>query len=407
MAALADSTAGFYEEVTHAQTPAIFGHGARYAVEGPTHLRVTAGGGGDRAVTVAAGTAWGDAVLAYWTSGPTVLNGAAVGSGSRWDTLVVRRDWTEETATLALVQGGTGRSIAPGVQMRNPTPSTGAGFTHADQPIALVRFTQGQTAVQEIIDLRCWNGDGGLVAAHTDALQYLNTVGTVVRVGDLVYARVIDGAGLAVWLVDDMGNARAFLHQSSGRYARMAPTEEYGTGPQFSIDRDIPAWYAQKPSGSGVQTVWRFDENGNLTHGTIPPARLGNPGSTGTFGSAYSGWSSATSGGRSNLRSFGPLCQFILTLRRSSGGTLSFSSTGHTPNTNVFNLASQWRPLEGLVGAYRYRGGTGVANYGGACMLYTSGDIAILDGSPNTSINVRPSGDWSAQFTFPTYLRRG
>ena len=68
MAALADSNIGFKGEVTSAETPTIFGKGSRYSVEGSGHLKVTVGGAGDRAVTVAAGTAWGDGVLSTGSS---------------------------------------------------------------------------------------------------------------------------------------------------------------------------------------------------------------------------------------------------------------------------------------------------------------------------------------------------
>jgi hypothetical protein len=198
MAVQADSTAGFVGEVSTAQTPAVFGHGSRYSVEGPGDLRVTAGGAGDRALTVAAGTAWGDAVLATW-DGPTVMNAAA---GTRWNTLVNRRDWGAETATLTLLQGGTARALAPGVQLRNPTASTGAGYTYADQPIALVRTTSGETAIQEVVDLRCWAGDGGLLAAAPEALQYLTEPGTQVRIGTTLHTRIISGSGNPAWVAD-------------------------------------------------------------------------------------------------------------------------------------------------------------------------------------------------------------
>jgi len=57
MAVLADVNYGFLGEVTSAQTPLVLGKGALYSVESVGALKVTAGGTGDRAITVAAGTA--------------------------------------------------------------------------------------------------------------------------------------------------------------------------------------------------------------------------------------------------------------------------------------------------------------------------------------------------------------
>lgn len=209
MAAQADTTAGFFEEVSHAETPDVFGRGARYAVGGAADLRVQAGGAGDRSVTVATGKAWGDAVLAYWTSGATVLNAAANGGGARrWDTLAIRRNWSTETATLMLLQGGSAEALASGVVLRNPSAGVGAGFTVADQPLALVPVDPGSAVINsaDIRDLRVWSGEGGgLLGNHIKARDYIDSVGTTIRIAGSRWTRMVDLAGTAYWDEERIG----------------------------------------------------------------------------------------------------------------------------------------------------------------------------------------------------------
>lgn len=198
MAVTADSNVGFKGTVDTAQWAKVSGMGARYAVLSAGALKVTVGGSGDRAVTVSPGEAWGDGVLASFDTS-TNLNGTAVASGTRWDTLVVRRTWQPALtptglAELVILPGSASKAIASG-------RTTDAGATTSDQPIALLRFAAGSAVVQEVVDLRVWAGQGGgLVADNTDALLYLTEVGTGVDVrGVGRYVRTLDGGGNAVW----------------------------------------------------------------------------------------------------------------------------------------------------------------------------------------------------------------
>lgn len=204
MAVLADSNIGAFKgSINSGQLARLLAQSARFAVIGGGSLAVTAGGTGDRAVTVAAGEAVGDGVLSRWDTS-TILNGAAVGSGSRWDTLVIRRTWEPANpdpgpygkAELILLTGSASKALSTN-RVDDP------GVTASDQPIALLRFAAGSTVVQEVVDLRVWAGQGGgLVADNTDALLYLTEVGTVVTVGADRWVRTIDGGGNAVWQAD-------------------------------------------------------------------------------------------------------------------------------------------------------------------------------------------------------------
>lgn len=201
MGVTADANYGFKGAVTSAQTPLILGRGVLYSVEGPGDLRVTAEGDGDRAITVAPGAAWGDGVLSIWNTGAG-LNGSPVGSGSRWDTVVIRREWTpnEEptgTATLVLIEGGVTPTISP-------LRTTDRGVTTSDQPLALVRFDAGSTEVGQIIDLRVWAGAGGGMVALSDSVrQYLDAPGTQVQIGSTQYTRTMV-SGSPQWTTADM-----------------------------------------------------------------------------------------------------------------------------------------------------------------------------------------------------------
>jgi len=197
MGTVADVNYGFKGQVTSAQTPLVLGIGARYAVVG-SGLKASAGGAGDRAVTVSPGSAWGDGVLSTWsTSG--VVNAAANSTGAtRWDTLVIRRHWQPAssptgTSTLMLLTGGSSKAIAV-------SRKTDRGVTDSDQPIALVPVANGSAVAGQPVDLRCWTGaGGGLVAENVEALQYLDDKGSTVHIGETVHTRLEDGSGTLYW----------------------------------------------------------------------------------------------------------------------------------------------------------------------------------------------------------------
>lgn len=198
MGTVADVNYGFKGEVTSAQTPLIFGIGSRYAVIG-TGLKATAGGAGDRAVTVSPGVAWGDGVLSMWNTSGTV-NAAANGTGqTRWDTLVVRRHWQPAstprgTSTLMLLTGGAQKAVAV-------SRKTDRGVTDSDQPIALVPIAPGSAVAGTPVGLRCWSGaGGGLVAESVEALQYLAEVGSVVQVGTDEWVCRLDATNTPVFV---------------------------------------------------------------------------------------------------------------------------------------------------------------------------------------------------------------
>lgn len=162
--------------------------GSLYGVDDFTSFRVTAGPG-DRALAIADGGAFGLGVRDE-SDTPIVLNGDPVASGSRWDLVVLRRDWGAKETTPLIIAGSPTKAL--------PDRYTGWG-TQNDQPLALVRFAAGQSTAQEIVDLRCIPADAGVVAFDPLTLSYLDRVGTQVRIGDILWTRVVSPVGSASW----------------------------------------------------------------------------------------------------------------------------------------------------------------------------------------------------------------
>ncbi|MCT1363973.1 hypothetical protein [Microbacterium sp. p3-SID131] len=167
--------------------------GSLYGVDDFTSFRVTAGPG-DRALAIADGGAFGLGVRDE-SDTPIVLNGDPVASGSRWDLVVLRRDWNAKETTPLIIAGSPTKAL--------PDRYTGWG-TMNDQPLALVRFAAGQSTAQEIVDLRCIPADAGVVAFDPLTLSYLDRVGTQVRIGDTLWTRTVNATGSPLWVSTDL-----------------------------------------------------------------------------------------------------------------------------------------------------------------------------------------------------------
>lgn len=165
-----------------------------YGVKDTADWKVTPHATMDRGVNIAVGSGWGHGVLD--TSDTTVsLQGATVGSGSRWDCVVMRRNWsgTGGLSEFVLISGSSTKQI--------PSRNTSPGSLD-DQPIALVRFDAGQTAPQEIIDLRCWSHNTGMAARDDLVRNYLNKPGTAVTINRATWRYVVGANDIPEWISD-------------------------------------------------------------------------------------------------------------------------------------------------------------------------------------------------------------
>ncbi|AXH44400.1 virion structural protein [Arthrobacter phage Kumotta] len=165
---------------------------AKYGVNGPGDWKVTAVASATRTVSIAAGGGWGAGVTDT-TSENETLQFAPSASGSRWDTVVVRRDWTPTAgiSQFAVVEGGSSRAVS-GSRLFGPGDID-------DQPIALVQIKENQTQPEAVVDLRCWAANGGVVAKDVAALTYLARLGARVRIGNVTWSYGMDNNDTPGW----------------------------------------------------------------------------------------------------------------------------------------------------------------------------------------------------------------
>lgn len=170
----------------------------QYHVEGLEDGRVVTNAIGDRGVYVKPGKIIGDGIMDIFEAN-TQLNFASVAAGSpdRWDMVVLRRLWNatpgSSTATYTIIQGGPNRAL--------PARNNNKGVL-ADQPIALCRIKAGSTAVQEIVDLRCWAHNGGMIALDKLVMSYQDQIGTTINIAGETWTyqvNVSNGTYSAAW----------------------------------------------------------------------------------------------------------------------------------------------------------------------------------------------------------------
>jgi hypothetical protein len=123
-----------------------------------------------------------------------VVNCDSISTGTRWDLIVVRRNWQPALggpSTLVAIAAGTtpiippARKVGPGVE--------------DDQPLALVKWQGGLSAPAQIIDLRVWAGNGGMCAKDDLVRSYLTDVGTEVNINGVSWALQIGANSIAEW----------------------------------------------------------------------------------------------------------------------------------------------------------------------------------------------------------------
>lgn len=147
-----------------------------YGAEDLASWKPTAVSGVDRTVRIAPGTVWGRGVRDTNDASFDVSIPSTSSSSGRWDLIVARRTWGTSTTTIVRVQGTSSKAIPAG-------RTVGPGVVD-DQPLALVKVSNGSSAITELVDLRCFGGGaGGLQALDKLALQYLNFPGALVQIG--------------------------------------------------------------------------------------------------------------------------------------------------------------------------------------------------------------------------------
>lgn len=166
---------------------------ASYGVRSAGDWKVTAVSGQDRTVSISAGRGFGHGVTDKTVANDTIQLDT-ISSGSRWDLIVCRRDWTPTAGVSSFVKvNGGATAVIPGGRQVGPGNID-------DHPLALVQVTAGQTQPTQIIDLRTWAGDGGgLVANHDLVRSFMNAVGTRLQISGTDWVRIVGANDTPEW----------------------------------------------------------------------------------------------------------------------------------------------------------------------------------------------------------------
>ena len=182
--------------------------GPLYGVGGPNDLRLTAHPTTPYAVNIGPGKFFGHGVWDDNDSTVLVQCPTPAAGSTRWDLIAGRRDWQPAgggptslraiagTATLAIP---TGRENRPGIV--------------DDQPVWLVQWKAGLPQPQQIIDLRCWAGPGGVEIVHKLALNYLAEPGASVKLGSSTWRYEAQANGVWDWREYPAGPFGMFTQQ--------------------------------------------------------------------------------------------------------------------------------------------------------------------------------------------------
>jgi hypothetical protein len=188
-----DTTTGNpYTEISWAEAHPVIGSG-RYGVKSAPDWAVSAVTGADRTVSIAPGFGYGSGVIDKTVANDTIQLDT-ISSGSRWDLIVARRDWTPTAGETKFmkINGGSTKAI-PGGRLMTP-----GGID--DQPLALVQVTAGQTQPTAIVDLRCFANNGGMVAKDDLVKGYLNQVGTEIYINGTEWRYIVGANDVPEWV---------------------------------------------------------------------------------------------------------------------------------------------------------------------------------------------------------------
>lgn len=215
-----------------------------YGVYGVNDFKVTAHPSIPYAVLVKAGKAHGFGVTDTAADDQVVQCVSLTTGQSRWDLIVVRRNWQPAAggpSTLVAVQAG-------GVAAIPSTRKVGPGVED-DQPLFLVKWQGGTSAPVEFIDLRVWTGNGGLYAKSDLVRSYLTSVGTEVNINGVVWALTLGDNDLPSWKKIGVNLGTTYTPMWTG--ATNWGTGGYMTG-TYWVDGDRVTVRAKVQAGSGA-----------------------------------------------------------------------------------------------------------------------------------------------------------
>lgn len=184
---------------------------ARFSVSGANDWKVTALGSLDRGIRVEVGTGHGDGVTVT-THEYETMSLPYPDIATRWYLIARRRNWSGTgTSTLVALPGEATPSlpaVGNAATQRSNTPGV-----ESDQPLALVRVTQKDRTVQEILNLNAWAGPGGVEVVHQLALNYLAEPGASVKLGSSTWRYEAQANGVWDWREYPAGPFGMFTQQ--------------------------------------------------------------------------------------------------------------------------------------------------------------------------------------------------
>ncbi|HJW01362.1 MAG TPA: hypothetical protein VJ617_19910 [Arthrobacter sp.] len=292
---MAITSSGYDGSVTElAWSKMVSGVGSsEYGVLGSNDFRVTAVAGADRTVSIATGSAWGKGIFDTNDANITVQLDT-VATGTRWDLIAIRRNWTgaSGTSTVLKINGGTAKTI--------PARNTSPGVLD-DQPLALVQITAGQTQPTAIVDLRAWGGNGGMTAMDLLSLGYLERLGAQVVINGEEWACGRNSGGTVAWTKTSAPTSIGLYGASGSAINGTTPPDAATAGPAFLMQAGSQVATTDN-AGYGRLTWPRQFPNGVLsvilTNGDS--YALGSAGWFNVEGNAPF-WGTSGSGGKSDV----------------------------------------------------------------------------------------------------------
>jgi len=206
----------------------------RYSVEGPDDLKATTQPG-DRIVAIGNGTALGPGTVDVCTNLPTIQFAAA--TGTRWDLVVLRRDWQPPggVSEIKIIEGGSLKgypTVGTALNQWNRRPGI-----MDDQPLYLQEVNG--TLLGARIDLRCWAGHGGLVAESEEAKTYLEVLGAELRVGTKNYQYVRGDNGVPGWVIEGEPTSHTPVSATGWSVTGDITSEPAGSKRRITIDVNV------------------------------------------------------------------------------------------------------------------------------------------------------------------------
>lgn len=191
MAVTIPNSAGYAGDINATEWAQVIPHaGVQYGVLNESSWVATVGAS-DREVRLSPGTGFGGGIMDRSTATASLVLPAS-SSGSVYHLIYVHRDWNLGQSAFTSKAGSAVKAI--------PSRDTTVGQAD-DQPLWLARVDAGKSQVQELIDLRVWRG----YAVDDLVRQYLNELGTNVRIGGREWSRDLDVLGAPTWVDRGIG----------------------------------------------------------------------------------------------------------------------------------------------------------------------------------------------------------